>query len=165
MCTTRNWPHRPPSNLLSFSIRRELEIRSDVLTYTSNYPSAKPLTILGDIELVSACCHRLGRDTDWFARLTEVFPDGRSIAFHGAMYRHFRARYREGFDKESLLTPNEPTEYRISLGPAGHQIAAGNRLRLSIYSASFPACDPNTNTGNPVVHRYRMPCGETNRVS
>lgn len=137
-----------PIEFTEFYDRRELEIRSDVLTYTSK-PFSEPLTILGDIKLslhAATDC----RDTDWFARLTEVFSDGRSIAFHGAIPA-LRARYRKGFDKESLLTPNEPTEYSISLGPAGHQIAAGNRLRLSIYSASFPACDPNTNTGNPVV--------------
>lgn len=39
----------------------------------------------------------------------------------------------------------------IPLGPAGHQVALGNRLRLSICSAAFPVCDPNTNTGNPAL--------------
>lgn len=34
------------------------------------------------------------------------------------------------------------------MGPAGHQIAAGNCLRLSIFSSAFPEYDPNSNTGN-----------------
>ena len=59
----------------------------------------------------------------------------------------FRARYRQGFDKEVLLTPNQPEEYCIPMGPAGHQIAAGHCLRLSIFSSAFPVYEPNTNTG------------------
>ena len=37
------------------------------------------------------------------------------------------------------------------MGPAGHQIATGNCLRLSIFSAAFPEFDPNSNTGNPAA--------------
>ena len=34
------------------------------------------------------------------------------------------------------------------MGTAGHQIAEGNRIRLSIFSSAFPEYDPNSNTGN-----------------
>lgn len=127
---------------------REMEIRGDVLTYTTE-PLRETLTILGEIKLVLHAASD-GLDTDWFATLTEVFPDGRSIPFHrciGAL----RARYREGFDKEVFLVPNEPTEFCIAMGHAGHQLAPDSRLRLSICSAYFPECDPNTNTGNPAL--------------
>lgn len=125
--------------------RRDVEIRSDVLTYTSE-PLREPLTILGEITLVLHAASD-APDTDWFAVITEVLPDGQSVSFHYAPSA-FRARYREGFDREVLLTPNKPEEYHIPMGPAGHQIAVGNRLRLSIFSAAFPEYDPNTNTGN-----------------
>lgn len=141
-------PPPSPSDAERFNDRREIEIRSDVLVYTSA-PLEIPLTILGDMILILHAASD-APDTDWFAQLTEVFPDGRSVAFHGTMAA-LRARYREGFDKEVLLTPNEPEKYRISLGSAGHQLAVGNRLRLCVYSASFPMFDPNTNTGNPVA--------------
>lgn len=124
--------------------RREEEIRADVLTYTTE-PLTKPLTILGEIRLVLHATSD-APDTDWFVVLTEVFPDGESKSFHYAPPA-FRARYREGLDKEVFLSPNQPEEFRISLGPAGHQIAAGHRLRLSIFSAAFPEYEPNTNTG------------------
>ena len=90
------------------------------------------------------------KDTDWFAQVTEVFPDGRSIPFH---YGHggIRARYREGLKSEKLIAENTVKEFIFSLGLAGHQIAAGNQLRLSIFSANFPLFDPNTNTGNEVI--------------
>lgn len=142
-------PNLPtPSEAEPIHDRREIEIRSDVLTYTSASLEA-PLTILGDIKLVLHAASD-GLDTDWFALVTEVFPDGRSIAFHYAI-PSLRARYHQGIDKEVMLTPNEPAIFQFSLGPAGHQIAAGNRLRLAIFSAAFPMCDVNTNTGNPVA--------------
>ncbi len=128
--------------------RREIEIRADVLTFTTQ-PFEKPLTLLGDLTCVLYAASDCP-DTDWFIHLTEVFPDGRSIEFYAA-WSALRARYHQGSDKEVLLTPNKPTEFHIPLGACGHQFAAGNCLRLSISSAAFPAFDPNTNTGNTVV--------------
>jgi putative CocE/NonD family hydrolase len=124
--------------------RRDVEIRSDVLTYTSQ-PLKEPLTILGDVKLMLHAASD-APDTDWFAVLTEVFPDGKSKSFHYAPPA-FRARYREGMDKEVFLTPNKPEVFQMSLGPAGHQIAAGHCLRLSIFSSAFPEYEPNSNTG------------------
>ncbi len=139
-------PDLPTSSLVETSKdRRQVEVRSDVLTYTSE-PLTAPLTILGDIELRLHAASN-APDTDWFAVLTEVYPDGQSKSFHYAPPA-FRARFREGFDKEVFLTPDKPEEFCIPMGPAGHQIATGNRLRLSIFSAAFPEYDPNTNTGN-----------------
>lgn len=128
--------------------RRDFEIRSDVLVYTSA-PISEAMTLLGDIELIlHASSDAL--DTDWFAVITEVMPNGCSYSFHYAPPA-FRARYREGLDKEVLLTPHKPEVFRIPLGPAGHQIAVGNRLRLCIFSSGFPEYDPNKNTGNPAA--------------
>ena len=86
-------------------------------------------------------------DTDWFANITEVFPDGKSIAFHYSISA-IRARFRNGFEKEALLEPNKTVCYELSLGVAAHQITAGNSVRLSIYSSAFPKFDANKNTGN-----------------
>ena len=57
-----------------FKDRRRTEIRADVLTYTTA-SLVKPMTILGDITLVLYAASD-AIDTDWFAVLTEVFPDG-----------------------------------------------------------------------------------------
>jgi putative CocE/NonD family hydrolase len=139
-------PDLPTSSQVETSKdRRQVEIRSDVLTYTSE-PLNSPLTILGDIKLKLHAASD-APDTDWFAIITEVYPDGQSKSFHYAPPA-FRARYREGFDKEVFLTPNKPEEFNIPMGPAGHQIAADHRIRLSIFSSAFPEYDPNSNTGN-----------------
>ena len=137
-----------PHEYEAFRDRRHLEMRADMLTYTSS-PFEFPITIVGEINLVlyaaSDCL-----DTDWFAMLTEVHPSGKSIGFYSA-WPALRARYHKGMHEENPLVPGEPTEFRISLGACGHQIAAGNCLRLSIYSSSFPIFDPNTNTGKCVA--------------
>ena len=133
------------SRVETYGDRREVEIRSDVLTYTSD-PLTTPLTILGNIELNLHAASD-GPDTDWFVVLTEVTPDGQSRSFHWAPPA-FRARYRKGMDKEVFLTANKPELFCIPMGPAGHQIAVGNRLRLSVFSSAFPEFDPNSNTGN-----------------
>ena len=143
-----SYPTRAPLEFSEFNDRRELEVRSDVLVYTSA-PLSEPVAILGDINAVlyaSSDC----LDTDWFVQISEVFPDGRSISFHSSISA-LRARYREGTHNEVLLTPNEPTKFVVPMGSAGHQVPAGHRIRVSIYSAAFPACDPNTNTGNEVA--------------
>ena len=140
-------PSVPVNNFMteSYQDRRSTEVRSDVLTYTSE-PLIEPLIILGEIKLVLHAASN-APDTDWFAVITEVFPDGQSKSFHYASPA-FRARYREGFDREVFLVPNQPGVFQIPMGPAGHQIAPGNRLRLSIFSSAFPEYDPNSNTGN-----------------
>lgn len=127
---------------------RSFEMRADVLTYTSE-PFVEVLTIVGEI-LLNLHAASDAPDVDWFALLTEVFPDGNSKSFHYAP-RSFRARYREGFDKEVLLEPNKPEVFQIPMGPAGHQIAVGNRLRLSITSSAFAGYDSNHNTGEHVA--------------
>lgn len=132
------------SNIGGNEDRRPVEIRADVLTYTTR-PLEEPLTILGDITLVLHAASDCP-DTDWLAMVTEVSPNGQSKCFHSAHYA-FRARYREGFDREVFLKPNQPEEFRIPMGPAGHQIAPGNSLRLSIFSAAYPMYEPNSNTG------------------
>lgn len=130
--------------------RRDIEVRADVLTYTSERLPA-PLTILGELRLILHAASD-ATDTDWFVAVTEVFEDGSSVAFHGGnIWAGLRARYRYGFDKAVLLVPGEPALFSISLGYAGHRLAAGSRLRVSICSAAFPAFDPNTNTGSPAA--------------
>ena len=142
-------PELPTASMIESSKdRRQTEIRADVLTYTTA-PFSKPMTILGEIKLVLHAASD-APDTDWLAVITEVFPDKQSKSFHYAPLA-FRARYREGLDREEFLTPDKPEEFRIQMGSAGHQIAAGNSIRLSIFSAAFPEYEPNSNTGKPVA--------------
>ena len=125
--------------------QRGVEAFNGVLVYTSK-PLAEPLEIIGDVS-VTLYAATTACDTDWTARLCEVFPDGRSINLQEGIVR---ARYRESLTDPSLLEPDRVYRYRIPLGPVGARIAAGNCLRVTISSSDFPQWDRNLNTGGPL---------------
>ncbi|WP_426772629.1 CocE/NonD family hydrolase C-terminal non-catalytic domain-containing protein, partial [Pseudomonas aeruginosa] len=50
------------------------------------------------------------RDTDFIVRVSDVYPDGRSILIIDTVRR---ARYRESFDYEALLKPDKI--YKLNL--------------------------------------------------
>jgi putative CocE/NonD family hydrolase len=122
--------------------QRVTESLNSILVYTSE-PLAEPLELIGDVS-VTLFAATSAVDTDWTARLCEVFPDGRSINLQEGIVR---ARYRDSLTEPSLLEPDRVYRYEIPLGPVGAQIAAGNRLRLTISSSDFPQWDRNLNTG------------------
>ena len=125
--------------------QRASENLNGVLVYTSE-PLSVPLELIGDAS-VTLYAATSARDTDWTARLCEVFPDGRSINLKEGIVR---ARYRESLTDPSLLEPDRIYRYEIALGPIGARIAAGNRLRLTVSSSDFPQWDRNLNTGGPL---------------
>jgi uncharacterized protein len=129
--------------------------RDDVLIYTST-PLSKPLTVLGNIsvELFAASS---ARDTDFVIRLEDVAPDGTAFKLGSANGGVLRARYRNGFNREALLTPNRPARMTVNLGEIGHQFAAGHRLRISITSSSYPMISINPNTGDPIASDTSVP--------
>jgi hypothetical protein len=127
---------------------REIERRPDVLVYTSD-ALASDLTVVGPVETVLHAASS-APDTDFTAKLLDVFPDGRAISLThvGGV---LRARCRNGFGHHELLTPGEPAQFRIRMGDVGHMFRAGHRLRLEISSSCFPMIDPNPNTGRPIA--------------
>ncbi|MEO8450335.1 MAG: CocE/NonD family hydrolase [Gemmatimonadota bacterium] len=142
-------PKKPVPAMPTARDHRAVERRSDVLVYTSE-PLTDTLEVLGRVfvELEAATD---GKDTDFTAKLLDVYPDGRAIALgpHAGGVR--RARYRNGYLKEELLTPNQPTKFSIELFDIGHGILPGHRLRVEISSSASPFYSPNQNTGNPVA--------------
>jgi putative CocE/NonD family hydrolase len=128
--------------------QREFEARDDVLVYTG--PVLKEaVTVLGSpfLELHASSD---APDTDFTAKLVDVYPDGRAIKVNWSM-GVTRARFRNGYEKEELLTPNEPALFRIELSAIGHVFQPGHRMRLEISSSDFPYVNPNQNTGNAVA--------------
>lgn len=122
--------------------------RQDVLLYTSA-PLELPLSIIGRVRLELYVASD-ALDTDFTAKLMDVFPDGRSIMI-GPKAAIFRARYRFGFGREVPLVPGKPTKLELELYDIGHTFLPGHRVRLEVASAAFPQFNPNQNTGNPVA--------------
>ena len=122
--------------------QRPVEAFNGVLVYTSE-PFPEPLELIGDVS-VTLYAATSARDTDWTARLCEVYPDGRSINLQEGIVR---ARYRESRTEPSRIEPDRVYRYEVPLGPVGMRIAAGNCLRITVSSSDFPQWDRNLNTG------------------
>ncbi len=119
-----------------------------MLVYTSDVLS-EPLDVVGSVSLeLYASSDAL--DTDFFAKVLDVYPDGRAVRL-GPWGGSLRARYRNGFEKEELLTPGKVEKFIIDLDEIGHQFLPGHRIRIEVSSSSYPMFLPNQNTGNPVA--------------
>jgi putative CocE/NonD family hydrolase len=130
---------RHPDNL------RRLELRNDVLVYTS-MPLTEDLTIAGELsaEIYAAST---AVDTDWAVSLSDVDQAGNSIRLSHYIVR---ARYRHGPDKPRPLIPEKVERYRIFMPNLAYLFRVGHCLRFSITSSSKFVSFPNTNTGlNP----------------
>jgi uncharacterized protein len=143
-------PRNPvPGNLDDWGMdRREIQRRGDVLVYTSG-PMKDPLEVVGGVA-VDLQAASDARDTDFTAVLSDVGPDGRALRL-GPMAGIRRARYRNGYGREELLTPGKIESFRIELFDIAHRFEPGHRIRLEISSSAAPVYNPNQNTGNPVA--------------
>ncbi len=127
--------------------QRSVEARPDVLTYTSD-PVERDTEVTGPIT-VRLWAVSSAPDTDVVARLTDVFPDGRSFNVTDGI---IRARYRRLTEGEppSLIEPGQAYEYIIDLWATSNVFLAGHRIGLQVTSSCFPRWDRNPNTGYPI---------------
>lgn len=125
--------------------QRPIEARPDVLTYTSDELTSD-VEVTGPIE-VTLWAVSSAPDTDFVARLCDVFPDGTSINLTDGIVR---ARYRDfsGGGAPSLIKPGAAYRYVIDLWATSNVFGAGHRIRLDVTSSSFPRWDRNPNTGH-----------------
>ncbi len=118
--------------------------RPDVLVFTTE-PLSQPLEVTGHVQAHLEIASD-APDTDFFVKLCDVYPDGRSI---NICEGQLRARFREGFEKERFLKPGQVTPLMIDLWSTSIIFNKGHRLRALVTSSSFPGYDPNPNTGDP----------------
>jgi putative CocE/NonD family hydrolase len=126
--------------------QRPIETRSDVLVYSSA-PLVRDVEVTGPIT-VHLWAASSAPDTDFVARLIDVFPDGRSFNLTDGIVR---ARYRDFAQGEapSLIEPERAYEYVIDLWATSNLFRRDHRIRLQITSSCFPRWDRNPNTGHP----------------
>ena len=122
-----------------------VEVLHDVLVYTSA-PLARPMVVAGR---VTAELHASSSavDTDWVVKLCDVDARGRSVNLQEGIVR---ARFRGSPDAPTPLVPGEVEAYRVGLGSVFHRFRPGHRIRVQVSSSSFPAWEPNLNTGHPL---------------
>jgi len=121
--------------------QRPLSNRQDILVYQTD-PLGQPLEVTGypEVQLYAASS---APDTDFFARLIDVSPDGTAREVAMGMVR---ARYCDSLAKPKFLKPGEVTAFTIKLRPTSNEFQAGHRIRLDITSSDFPNYDRNHNT-------------------
>jgi len=127
--------------------QRSIESRADVLVFTSE-PLAAPLEVTGRVR-AKLWAASDAMDTDFFVRLCDVYPDGRSFNICDG---RLRARFRKSFEHEQLLTPGEAYEFDVDLWSTSIIFNRGHRLRVHVTSSSVPGFDPNPNTGEALRH-------------
>lgn len=120
----------------------EVQKRSDVLTYTTE-PFDRDVDVVGPLRLILHASSS-ARDTDFCARLSDVFPDGRAIQLQSGT---LRARYRNLAGEPELLEPGRIYAFEIDMWATANRFRRGHRLRLDISSSDFPRFDRNANRG------------------
>jgi putative CocE/NonD family hydrolase len=87
-----------------------------------------------------------GPDTDFIAKLVDVYPDGYEALVLDAPVR---ARYREGRlpDQVKMMTPGAPEKLTIDLWNTAITFEAGHRIELVITSSNAPRYEVNRNNG------------------
>jgi putative CocE/NonD family hydrolase len=124
---------------------RERERQEDTLVYATT-PLPQAICLLGEFEVelfVSADTP----DCDVVCWLAAAGPGLPAKKLSQGM---LRLRYRDGFDRETPLVPDEPVRISIAMDYLSYEIPAGYELRLLIAGSWFPLIDPNPNTGAPI---------------
>jgi uncharacterized protein len=133
-----------PGNSTSEGDVHLIEARQDTLVYTSD-PLAGDLEIIGNLRMLLHAASD-APDTDFVARLIDVYPDGRAFAFADGI---LRARYREGTSHPSFLVPGRTYALSVDLSGTAILLPKGHKLRVEITSSAFPEFDRNPNTARP----------------
>jgi len=133
-----------------------VETRPDVLLHTSA-PLTEELYVTGPL-FVTLFVSSDMVDTDFTAKLTDVYPDGSSHILQDGV---FRMRWREGVNADNRAAaywPVDPTpvvpgttyEISVNLWNTSYVFNAGHSVRVAISSSNAPRFKPNPNLGLPL---------------
>jgi putative CocE/NonD family hydrolase len=125
--------------------QRTIERRDDVLVFTSD-PLEEDLMVVGPVKIVLYAASS-AVDTDFTGKLVDVHENDFAQTL---TYGIVRARYRESYEKPSLIEPGKTYQYEVDLWATGNLFKKGHRIRLEISSSNFPTFLPNANTGNDI---------------
>ncbi len=124
---------------------RPLEARSDVLCYTT-LPLAQGVEIIGPVRLELFARSSLAY-TDFFGRLCDVAPDGRSTNICDGLVRIEPGKGEAG--------PDGSLRIEIDMGATAYRFQQGHRLRLQISSGAHPRWSRNLGTGEALAAGVR----------
>jgi putative CocE/NonD family hydrolase len=128
---------------------REFESHAEVRTFTTD-ALLEPVEWTGKVQ-AELYVTSDARDTDFIVRLSDVYPDGRSILIMDYIRR---ARYRHGFEREVLMKPGEIEKVAFDVGWLSQVFNKGHRIRITVASTGAPFYEPNPNTGEPLTIEF-----------
>jgi putative CocE/NonD family hydrolase len=121
--------------------QRTVEGRADVLVF-STAALEKPMEVTGRVR-VRLYASSEAPDTDFTAKLCDVYPDGRSMLLCDGI---IRARHRLSMKSETFLAPRKVVAFEIDLWSTSVIFNRGHRIRVDISSSNAPRFEPNPNT-------------------
>ncbi len=128
---------------------RAFEQQAEVRTFTTE-PLDTPTEWTGRIR-TEFYLSSTAADTDVIVRVSDVYPDGRSILIVDYPQR---LRYREGFDHEVLMTPGEVVKVAFDVGWISQIFNKGHRIRITVASTGAPLYEPNPQNGEPATIEF-----------
>jgi len=138
--------------------QQPIEGRDDVLTFTSALLAA-PLEVTGRVR-ARVFVASDARDTDLSVRLSDVYPDGRSMLITDGI---LRLRYRESLSEPAPLEPGKVYEVTVDLWSTSIIFNKGHRVRVAVTSSNHPRYDLNPGTGKPWTETDER-VKQTNRI-
>jgi len=133
-----------------------LDGRQDVLVFRTD-PLERDIEVTGQV-FAHIFASTDAADTDFTAKLVDVWPDGRAWNVCDGIVR---ASYRESLERTSPVERGRPYEFVIDMWSTSMVFKTGHRIRLDVSSSNFPRFDPNPNTG----HASYSPEGRTKAVA
>lgn len=125
---------------------RSFEKQAEVRTFTTDVLT-EPVEWTGKVQ-AELYVSSTAPDTDFIVRVSDVYPDGRSLLLMDYVRR---ARYRDGYDKEVFMQPGKIYQVAFDVGWTSQIFNRGHRIRITIASTGAPFYEPNPNTGEPLT--------------
>ena len=145
---------------------RPLSARNDVLVFQSE-PLQEDVEVTGRL-IVKLWASSSAPDTDFTAKLIDVYPASVSSAGVAALQRDFpagvdlniadsivRGRYRNSLEHAEWMKPGAVYPFTIEMYPTSLLFKKGHRIRVDVSSSNFPRFDVNPNTGEPLNDNRR----------
>lgn len=125
---------------------QNFERQAEIRTFTTE-PLTEPVEWTGRVR-AELLITSSAKDCDFIVRLSDVYPDGRSMLIMDYIRR---ARYRDGYEREVHLEPGKVTAVNFDVGSLSQIFNRGHRIRITVASTGAPFYEVNPNTGEPLT--------------
>lgn len=141
--------------------QRAIGKRQDYLRFET--PVLDEDVVIAGQVLVELFASTDGLDTDFVAKLVDVYPDGYEALVLDAPVR---TRYRKGLRPEDvkMMVPGRVEKLTIDMWSTAITFEKGHRIALHITSSSHPRFEVNPNTGEAPGEETRAPRRARNTV-